>query len=430
MDNMTRPEWLQHLSNRQALADIPYFATNFTRDELPSQDLTPKGTPWVMIGGSYSGMRAAFSRNEYPDTIFAAFASSSPVQAQVDMSVYMEQIYRGMVANGYQNCAIDLHAAMTWIDSQLAQNGTAGDKVKQLFLGDGAEKNSNGDFSAAVGYVYGTFQAYGMAGGDMGLGALCDWIEQSPRMINRRQVGNQTLSAKNQTAIPEVAPPSGLAPYITAKAVAERFAAWPQLAPLVNSYSGQNCKGTDATRPTSCELGLPLEDPDAISWTWQYCSQWGFFQGDNVGPHGLLSIFQTVGYNQEFCYRQFPDALDAGLLPSSPDVHGINQETGGWNIRPSNTYWSGGEFDPWRTLSPLSTETFMPVAVNFRQDVPQCNQQTTVHDIFGYVMPNAMHCFDFNMQFSPGATSRGYFTQALKKWFPCFEKKTAKRWSA
>ncbi|KAH8703025.1 serine carboxypeptidase S28-domain-containing protein [Talaromyces proteolyticus] len=73
------------------------------RSDLPSDNLSSKGAPWIMIGGSYSGMRAAFTRNEYPDTIYAANASSAPVQAQVDMSIYFEQLYRGMAANGYES---------------------------------------------------------------------------------------------------------------------------------------------------------------------------------------------------------------------------------------------------------------------------------------------------------------------------------------
>jgi Serine carboxypeptidase S28. len=50
-----KPEHLQYLNNKQALADIPFFAANFTRGNYSEVDLTPSGTPWVMIGGSYSG---------------------------------------------------------------------------------------------------------------------------------------------------------------------------------------------------------------------------------------------------------------------------------------------------------------------------------------------------------------------------------------
>ncbi|OKL62228.1 hypothetical protein UA08_02156 [Talaromyces atroroseus] len=411
----TPAENFQYLTHAQAIADIPYFATNFSRSEFPSEDLSPKATPWIMIGGSYSGMRAAFTRNEYPDTIYAAYASSAPVQAHVDMSIYFEQVYRGMVANGYEGCANDLHVAMGYVDSQLALNGSASDDVKKLFLGEGGEVNSDGDFTSALAYIYGTFQSYGMDGGDIGLGSLCDWMEAQPTSTRAASIATTTATTTKRSAekpisrilgrhrvfVPEnqvedlmdkpipmqatPTPTSGWAPYIGNRAVAERLASWPQLIPLINSYADTECN--TETGSDSCALGGRLTDAASISWTWQYCSQWGFFQSDNMfldPTHGLLSTYQTLAYNQEVCNRQFPDAVDNGLLPASPATEETNVETGGWTIRPSNTYWSGGEFDPWRTLSPLSTESFAPDFVTFRSDIPQCNRETAEREIFGY----------------------------------------------
>lgn len=461
----TPAEHFQYLTHAQALADIPYFARNFSRSDIPDEDLSPKGTPWIMIGGSYSGMRAAFTRNEYPDTIYAAWASSAPVQARVDMSIYFEQVYRGMVGNGYEGCAHDLHAAMRYIDSQLALNGSASDDIKQLFLGEGAEVNSDGDFTASLSYIYGTFQSYGMGGGDTGLGSLCDWMEELPtstrsalastgtstatitkrneektisRIIGRHRAAasmpedsnaQPTNSEASQTATPT--PSTGWAPYIGDRAVAERFASWPQLIPLINAYADTDCDSEVVSDDSSCVLGGRLTDPATISWTWQYCSQWGFFQSDNISPdptHSLLSSSQSLAYNQEVCNRQFPDALDKGLLPASPATEATNAETGGWTIRPSNTYWSGGEFDPWRTLSPLSTESFAPDFVTFRSDIPQCNRATAERELFGYVMQNAMHCFDFDMGFDEGDNSRNLFKRALNEWLSCWKAKARRTW--
>ncbi|KAL1965466.1 hypothetical protein VTN77DRAFT_5722 [Rasamsonia byssochlamydoides] len=402
----TPPEYFQYLTNRQALADLPYFAQNFSRAEFPNQDLTPKSTPWVMVGGSYSGMRSAFSRNEYPDTFFAAYASSAPVQARINMSIYFEQVYRGMVAYGYGNCAKDLHAAHAYIDQELAQNDTAAAAIKRLFLGAGAENNTNADFTFAIDLIYSNFQSYGMGGGNTGLASLCEYLENP---------------ATNQsTAINQTAPADGWAPYIGNKAVAERLASWPNLVPLVNGWYDINCKGLDTSQPVSCQLGQPTTDPDMISWMWQYCSQWGFFQSNNFGPHALLSRYETLEYNQLLCYRQFPGAVESGVLPVRPDVDGVNQETGGWTIRPSNVYWSGGEFDPWRTLSPLSTEAFAQQGVNFTTAIPKCGVRTSEDELFGYIMKDAEHCFDFNTQFAGGAASRANFVNALHEWLPCW----------
>lgn len=406
--NLDTPvEHFKYLNNKQALADLPYFARNFSRDAFPDQDLTPRSTPWIMVGGSYSGMRAAFSRDQYPDTFFAAYASSAPVEARIDMSAYWDQVYRGMVAYGYGNCTKDLQAAYAYIDSQLANNETAA-AIKQLFLGEGAEHNSNGDFTSALRAIYGTFQSYGMRVGSYGLGAFCDYLETDPDTKR-------------------VAGPDGLAPVKGNKAMAERFASWGKLPALVNSYAQTNCKGLDTSRPQSCELGGPSSDPTVISWTWQYCTQWGYFQSNNFGPRALLSRYQTLDYWQSVCYRQFPGGLESGLLPAEPQVDAVNRETGGWAMRPSNVYWSGGAFDPWRTLSPLSTEPFAPRGVELTTDPPACGVRTSEDRLFGYVMADAEHCFDFNPNFAGGEVSRGLFARfarALREWLPSFRNRT------
>ncbi|KAH8689890.1 putative serine peptidase, family S28 [Talaromyces proteolyticus] len=435
VDLDTPIENFKYLTNHQALFDIPHFASNFQRSDILDEDLSPKGTPWVMLGGSYSGMRAAFTRNQFPDTIYAAYASSAPVQAKVDMGVYFEQVYRGMVANGYQGCAHDLHAAMVYVDSQLARNGSASEAVKSLFLGEGGKRNSNGDFTSALGYIYGTFQAYGMGGGESSLGALCDWMEALPNAsrANSSRAGRRNNSTEsNNGTLPTSATSTGWAPFVGKKIVAERFASWPQLIPLINGYSSTEC-GKDVSDFESCDLGTRMDDSDSISWMWQYCSQFGFFQQDNINPnptHGLLSTHQTLAYNQEVCNRQFPGAVENGLLPPSPAAEQTNQETGGWTIRPSNTYWSGGEFDPWRPLSPLSTEDFAPNFVTFRTNTPVCGRKTARRELFGYVMKNAMHCFDLNMRFEEGALSRGFFTDALREWLSCWKKQKRSVWIA
>ncbi|KAJ5537733.1 Serine peptidase family S28 [Penicillium frequentans] len=329
----TPPEHFAYLNNEQALADIPFFAQNFTRENYNETDLTPSGSPWVMIGGSYSGMRSAFSRSKYPDTIFASFASSAPVEARIDMSMYFDQVYDAMVANGYLNCTRDIKAAMEYVDAELDKNAESAAAIKQLFFGAGAEDNNNGDFTTGVGGIFGFFQSYGFGGGEGSLASFCEHLETDP------YTGT-------------VAGPRGFAPYLGNEYVAKRFASFPAFIELVNFNYYTNCGGLDETQPVSCVLNPKATDPDVISWTWQFCTEWGYFQTNNIGPHSLLSKYQSLEYVQYTCNRQFPDAVAAGILPKHPLTEETNEQTGGWTIRPSNVYWSGGEFDPWRTLSP------------------------------------------------------------------------------
>ncbi|KAJ5514934.1 Peptidase S28 [Penicillium fimorum] len=401
----TEPEHLQYLTNKQALADLPFFADQFTRANYSEVDLTPAGTPWVMVGGSYAGMRSAFTRHLYPDTIYAAFASSAPVEARIDMSVYFDQVYDGMVANGRLNCTRDIKAALEYIDRQLSKNKASAAAIKRKFLGEGAEKNSNKDFSSALQVIYYLFQSYGLSSGRVSLDSFCEHMETDP-----------------ETSAP--APPHGFAPTRGNKYAADRYASWPAFTELANNNFETNCRKLDDSEPLVCNLSAPSSDPDVISWTWQYCTEWGYYQTNNFGPHSLLSKFQTLEYGQEYCNRYFPEAIKKGLFPKHPQVEATNAETGGWTIRPSNVYWSGGQFDPWRTLSPLAAGTRLaPQGVTLTTEIPKCNVETDESTVFGYIMENAEHCFDFRTTFAPGAISRKYFTTALTEWLKCFEAK-------
>jgi len=393
-----------YLSNEQALADIPYMARNFTLEGYADVDLTPSSTPWIMAGGSYSGMRSAFTREKYPDTIFASWASSAPVQAKVDMSIYFEQVYAGMVFKGHSNCTKDIKVALEYIDAELSKNASSAAAIKKLFFGEGAEKNNNGDFTTALAGLYGYFQAEGLGGGDGSIENFCRHLETDPVTF-------------------QPAGPRGFAPYRGREYMARRFASWPPWQELVNVNYKTNCGGLNESLPLSCILNPRYTDVSNISWLWQVCTEWGFYQSNNFGPHSLLSKYQTVEYNQALCTRQFPEAAKRGIIPKSPEVNRVNRETGGWTMRPSNIYWSGGQFDPWRTLSVLATESFAPRGVNFTTEIPKCNVATGQDSVFGYIMQNAEHCFDMRRGFAAGEISRGYFRQALKEWLPCFQAK-------
>ncbi|KAL4954296.1 serine carboxypeptidase S28-domain-containing protein [Aspergillus filifer] len=390
--NDTPPEHWKYLTTRQALADIPAFAENFTRPSLQAFDLTPESTPWVMIGGSYPGARAALARSQYPDTIFASFASSAPVEARIDMSSYYDQIYRAMVANGYANCTLDIHAALEYIDGQLSQEDTA-IAIKQLFLGAGAEQNSNEDFTAALGGIFGYFQSYGMDGGGGSLSEFCGYLVSDP-------------------STGEPAGSGGLAQRLGNQSLAERWAAWPAFTELINFNMDTNCRGLDKSMVPSCILNVPTKNPDAIAWSWQYCSEWGFYQSSNIGVHSLLSRYQTLDFQQVMCNRMFPKALESGVLPPQPRAEAVNEEFGGWSLASTttNVYWSSGEFDPWRTLGVLSTEDFSQ-QLTVTSEIPQCGVRTAENTVFGYVVIS-----------DAGKVSREYFRQALKEWLPCFDK--------
>lgn len=391
----------QWLTSEQALADLPAFAANFSRDGIDF-DLTPSGTPWIFVGGSYPGMRAAFSRDQYPDTFFASFASSAPVEARNDMSIYFDPIPKGLNKWGWGNCSADITAAVKHIDTLLDDESTAGD-LKVQFLGRNADKNTNAAFADALATIFNSWQSYGVDGGEFGLRYFCDFIETDPKT--------------NKTA-----PAEGWAESRGGQYVVDRWASWPAFVKLVDTTYEIDCEGPSkkAAAEPECKLGLPFTDPATISWTYQYCTQWGFLQSSNLGDHQLISKHNSLEHQHDICHTQFSDASAADHVPDWPADEATNKVFGGWELRPSNVYWSGGEFDPWRTLSPLSDQPDAPKP-EMVQVAPKCGEQTAPGQIFGYVMEDACHCFDFRTYFEGGAVSRKYFVDALKSWLPCFK---------
>ncbi|KAF1955126.1 peptidase S28 [Byssothecium circinans] len=383
VDINTPAENFRWLTTQQSLADIVAFAKIFKRINV-TEALTPDQTPWIFIGGSYPGMRAAFMRAMYPETIYASFASSAPVQAVVDMSVYFEPVVRGMRKYGYGNCVEDIHADILHIDRLLEDPKTTA-AVKIQFLGPGAENNTNGAFAEALTAIFYDWQGAGM---ESSLKSVCEHISTDPETGKR-------------------APEGGWAGSKGVEWTVERFASWSGWVAVVKGVmNGATCKGrgngTDTGnegKGVNCDLG--------------------FFQSTNLGPNQIVSKFNSLKHQQHICHRQFPDA-SRDLLPAWPRVDRTNQVFGGWDIRPSNTYWSGGEFDPWRTLSPLTAEPGVPRPRPFTQ-APKCGVDQDKGDVFGYVLSDAQHAYDFRLnEVGEGEKSRQFFRTALGKWLECF----------
>jgi hypothetical protein len=259
VDVNTPPEDFAFLTTEQSLADVDRFAWQFRRAEI-NFTLTPDKTPWVFVGGSYPGMRAAFMRKRYPETIFAAWASSAPVQAKIDQSVYYEPMWRGLHKYGFGNCTRDIQAAVRYMDHIMdGKNTSTSDALKVMFLGLGAEKNSHAAFADALTTIFATWMSYGVEGSVQGLRRFCDWIETDTDGLK-----------------PVIASADGWSRTKGPQWVTQRWASYPWFASNVNQYLDTSCSGRDNIAG-SCDLNQKFAEPNMISWTWQYCTQWGEF---------------------------------------------------------------------------------------------------------------------------------------------------------
>lgn len=69
-----------------------------------------------------------------------------------------------------------------------------------------------------------------------------------------------------------------------------------------------------------------------VSWTWQICTELGYFQTSNSSnPFTLISSFDSVeSIEINICKKLFP------YVPDRPNVAGTNEKYGGWKMNPSN----------------------------------------------------------------------------------------------
>jgi len=164
------------------------------------------------------------------------------------------------------------------------------------------------------------------------------------------------------------------------------------------------------------------DSEDSLSWTWQFCSQFGFYQvADPNNPVNIESTYFSTAEQQEWCNQLFNNEG-----PPQPNVTAVNKY-GGWNMTPSNVFFSNGEYDPWRTLSVNSQESNSPQR-NGSETVPTCNTSPQSPSFFGTTYPQQVHAADMFMVSSDpqgkiDAYAKGValFSSALDHWLPCYK---------
>ncbi|KAJ3937454.1 MAG: peptidase S28 [Lentinula lateritia] len=434
-ENTTAQQW-QFLTTEQALEDVVFFADSFSKNSssasefqvlmssasvnstasinLQSLPLHPSVTPWVWLGGSYPGVRGALLRQRNPETIFAAWASSAPVHAQVDMWAYYAAAQRSLTTN----CSADWVAVTSYVDNVLrGTNATLiedlkFDLLKARLSGPGgntsgadgltkqqANKTSDVDAASILMDPLDFYQYYGFVDSIL---PFCNLLE-----------------TKNFTAAPAE---NGLVSISGVEDALQAFLA--ALAELdYDSIPGS------------------ADDPVAdMSWMRQYCSEYGFYQrGDPDNPLSIETSFQSLELFQQQCNEAFSDHL-----PTWPQVGNINKY-GGWDMQPSNIMFANGEFDPWRTMGLASIESNAPQRKP-SVIVPGCNVPSNATTFFGITYDNMVHVSDMRVLLIPDSnhtdfktigfyspvsqapfyTGLGLFQLALDEWLPCFAAKSAR----
>ena len=424
----------KYLTNEQALEDAIYFATHFNPpgyDENEWIGMRPDSTPWIWLGGSYAGERAAMIRQRNPDVFYASWASSAPVEIVVDGSVYWTVLQQNMPAN----CSADVHAAITHADNILASGSeeeiallrkavffVLGDHAIQNFnpyvpldeAFDGPDSLTHWNMATLLAYPFHSGQPFQWFGYELSLGAFCNHLEKwNPDSFIGFNLSSprSALTRNSDDAMPTAA---GLAnTYSTEEAW---YAYLYALMRKIKDDSGDRLRGM-------------FSASDRTSWVWQLCTEFGQFQMTQAisNPEtNLLSRFYNIsGQLERFCHNRFEYA------PEVPDVKKVLRY-GGWKMRPSNVMWTNGEIDPFRTMSVQATTDINPKALNRKttSEIPKCNLPPDGDDVFGIVYEGGLHGKDLMKPTrgkNPGVGSGSpvdegieLFSRALDVWLECF----------
>jgi Serine carboxypeptidase S28 len=434
-----------------AMEDAVYFANNFKPPGLEEhwKALCPTKSPWIWIGESYTGIRAAILRVRNPETFFASWASSAPVLAMEDQSSYFRPIKRAMAPN----CSADTAAAIGYFDDILS-NGTEA-AITQLKRAVWSARNVtdlqsvasiNNTKADATSYYdlawllttpYNDFQEHGASS----LRQYCDTLESFNGSISSRLTPSNLSSIFSNSANATPLDEGIAATYGPATALHAFLYALASLSTVASAAFSNSTNGTNNTNNTTNSTTtfngsqFPI---DAKSWTYQSCTEFGFFQTfDTKSSHNIVSRFLNLtSYHESYCLATFDLSAsnpESGLIPQNPDVAKINKY-GGWTMQPSNVLFTDGEVDPWRGLSVHSDEPDSPRRKS-TEVIPRCNQPPRKGEVFGIVYKEGVHAGDLvGDSRDPGSVDgrsfeRGVrlFGRALDEWLPCFYESVGNR---
>ncbi|KAF7792825.1 hypothetical protein EIP86_003925 [Pleurotus ostreatoroseus] len=290
---------LEYHTISQAVADLIYFAENVQLPMPGGDSVSAKTTPWVLVGGSYSGALTAWTMS-------------------IDFWAYFEPIRQFMP----QNCSADIQAVIAHVD-QVFTNGTSSDieDLKEQFnlqtlqhLDDaaGALRNNIWDWQ----------DLQPESGPGQSFFEFCDALEVQDGQV------------------------AGLSGFGMTTALRQWSEYWNNeyFYDICGDATAEDCFGT--YDPTSYRYTNTALDNPTRSWNWLVCNEVGFFQdGAPANQSSIVSRLIQPVYDERQCTYMFPDAFNG---TPTPNVGAINTAYSGWSMQTPNVFFANGQRDPWR----------------------------------------------------------------------------------
>ncbi|KAJ6551802.1 serine carboxypeptidase S28-domain-containing protein [Mycena capillaripes] len=324
---------------QQAIDDLEYFTNNVVLPMPNGGNLKPATTPWILVGGSYSGALTSWTMVNKPGLFAAGYASSAVVEAILDFWQYFEPERLFMPAN----CSADIERVISHID--------------QVFTGSDKKAIQAIKDSFGMGDVTHLDDVAGSLRNN-----LWDWQGLSLSIGPGAQFFDfcDALEVKNG-----VNAPAGGWGLDHALSAWSSYWTTTYLSLLCGDDDAEDCLGSYNTSQ-SFWTDTTI-DNSGRSWFWIVCNEVGYLQ--ESPPPGLPSLVTRLvqpSYDLRQCQQMFPAAF-----PKPPNVQTArtNRLYDGWNVTISNLFFANGQRDPWRysTVSApgvtLQSTPSQPIAV-------------------------------------------------------------------
>ncbi|TDL23893.1 hypothetical protein BD410DRAFT_720031 [Rickenella mellea] len=333
-------ESLSVLNIQQAIDDVEYFAKSVKLPMPGGDQVTPDTSPWIMIGGSYSGALTSWTMVTKPGLFWAGYASSATVECIEWFWQYFEPIRQFMP----QNCSADVQAVIKHIDDTFTSgNATMIDEIKNLFgLGNVTHLD---DVAGALRYNLFDWQALQPSSGPGLFDTFCDKLE-----------------VHNGVSAPEY----GWGVDIALNAWGSYWTdTYYEI--LCGDDNAEDCLGTyNSSDPywTNTAKGN-----DYRAWTWIVCNEIGLVQeGAPEGTPSIVTRLLKPSYDERQCTYWFPEIYPDG--PRPPKTNATNSKTQGWDVAIDRLFFANGKRDPWRDATVSSdfhmrqSTSSQPIAVS------------------------------------------------------------------
>ncbi|XP_036598528.1 thymus-specific serine protease [Trichosurus vulpecula] len=304
---------LRFLSSRHALADVASACIQLSEIYNISAS-----SPWIGFGGSYAGSLAAWARLKFPHLIWAAVASSAPVQAQLDFSSYNQVVSRSLAdpaVGGSPKCQRAVAQAFSELDHGLSEG-----KETQAALQ--SEVKACGPLETPEDQAELLEQLEGL------VGAAVQYDQQAGAPLDVRGLCHLILANQSR------GPLSGLQDAIQ----------------LVLQTLGLPCL---ASSKAAAVAELKDTNPQAVGlgsrqWFYQTCTEFGYYI-TCTDPSCPFSKRKTLSAQLQLCAQVF----GLSLASVAKAVTRTNTYYGGQSPGATRVFFVNGDIDPWHVLSVL-----------------------------------------------------------------------------